>query len=266
MRRVITLLAVATSLLLVVTAVPAMAAKGGNKPDKPGKPPPEQPPGVTCTWNETGVEWDDPSWEGNNPHLRTDDFTYQLTEGVNEDMCLDILTDTAGQWHLTFDGSLRNATIVPRDAFAPGDSCGGEIRRGRTVYDPWTFPHPDDTRTWFPTDEFGNKLIPAATVNACAGDAAFDSNGDGAVAWDDRLTASEWGGFGEWFDWDGDGEVDFDPQYDENGDLLYPSEKVMTFSNEPHPLVLLVFTQGLKGTVDVCVDLPPYDAFCPLEP
>jgi hypothetical protein len=61
-------------------------------------------------------------------------------------------------------------------------------------------------------------------------------------------------------------EVDFDPQYDENGELVYPSEKVVTFSDDPHPLVLLAFTQGLRGSVEVCLDLPPFSYYCPLEP
>jgi len=215
-RLLIILLALATALLF---AVPA----GAKKPDKPGKPDREPLAGTTCV-----TPWSDGDIKDKDGDGWSDDFTL-LLDANNESACVDVLTNTAGPWHVTVtdlsgDG-VRNMTIVPRDAYAPGDSCGGEGRRGSTVYDPWVFPHPEDPR--------GFTEIPVATVNACPGD---DEAGIGL--------------FAETVEWD----VNSDGLVDENDTVMEPT-------GETHPLAFLVFTQGLRRTdaVAVHVDLPGTD-------
>ena len=140
----------------------------------------------------------------------------------NDGTCIDILTDAEGTWNVTVevtggDGA-RTMTIVPRDAVGPGDSCGGQQRRGTSVYDPWVLPHPDDPRF---------DVIPVATVNACPGD---DEAGVGSFAETvERLV---------------DGVIE--------------TEIVYEPTDEAHPLALLIFTQGIRRAdqVTVTVDLP----------
>jgi len=213
----IVLLALATALLV---AIPASAKKGGT----PGPPDREPLAGTTC---------ESPWWDGD---IKVDDFEIILDAG-HPDACIDVLTEFAGQWKVTVrdlagDG-LRSLLLVPRDAVAPGDSCGGERRRNAAVYDDWTLPHPDDPREWLPRDASGVPIIPAATVNACPGD---DEAGIGL--------------FAETVEWDinGDGVVD-------------ENDTTMEATGDPHPLALLVFSSGLRkgDQIVIHVDLPPTD-------
>lgn len=210
MRRLtIVMLTLATALVI---AVPASAKK-----DNPGPPDPEPLAGTTCVspwWEGDIKDGDGDGW--------SDDFEIVLN-AEQQNACIDIMTDTAGTWNITVevtggDGA-RTMTIIPRDAVAPGDSCGGEGRRGSSIYDPWVLPHPDDLRF---------DVIPASTVNACTDD---DQAGIGYFAETvERLSS--------------DGFIE--------------TEIVSIPTNEIHPLAFLVFTQGLRGDDEVTlfVDLP----------
>lgn len=199
-------------LLALATALAIAAPAAAKKPDNPGKPGGDEPlAGTTCV---------------RPPSLVTTDFiSFELSEGGPEDACFDVLTTLAGVWHATVtpvtpDARVRTMTIVPRDAYAPGDSCGGEGRRGwDAIQAPWEFPHPDDPRF---------DVIPAATVNACPGD---DPGGVGQ--------------FAETLD-----------TFDDEGNLVFSEAVMDPDPDTPHPLAFLVFTQGLRGTVRIDVDLP----------
>ena len=222
-RLLIILLALATALLFTVPA-------GAKKPDKPGKPDPEPNAGTTCVtpwWSGDIKDTDEDGW--------SNDFTLIL-DADHPDACIDVLTKVEGQWKVTVrdlagDG-LRSLLLVPRDAVAPGDSCGGERRRNAAVYDDWTLPHPDDPREWLPRAS-GVPIIAAATVNSCPGD---DEAGVGF--------------FAETVEWD----INNDGVVDEN-------DTTMEATGDPHPLALLVFTSGLKRSdvVAIHVDLPGTD-------
>ena len=159
MRRIVML--TLTLALVLLIAVPAFAKK-----DKPPVPPAGEPiPGTTCVspWWEGDIhDTDEDGW--------SNDFEIVLTAD-EPDACIDVLTKVSGIWNITVEGEgARAMTIVPRDAYAPGDSCGGEQRRGDAVYESWTLPHPDDARF---------DVIPASTVNACPDD---DESGIGYFA------------------------------------------------------------------------------------
>lgn len=200
-------------LMALATALAIAAPAAAKKPDDAGKPDNEPLAGTTCV-----SRW----WES--PELKTSTFSFELTEGGDDFACIDVLTSTAGVWEatvtpVTAGARVGSMTIVPRDAYAPGDSCGGEGRRGwDDIQAIWTFPHPDDPRF---------DVIPAATVNACSGD---DPGGDGQFA-------------------------ETVESLDAEGNLI--SETVMEPRPwEPHPLAFLVSTRRLRGTVEIEVTLP----------
>lgn len=123
--------------LVPLMATPTWAEKGGipGPPDKPDNPNDEPRVSVTCV---------SPWWEGD---FKTGDFDIYLDRN-NPDACVDVLTESAGQWEVTVtleEGIWRKPELmmVPRDAAWadwPSDSCGGEKRVGDAVYDnPWVF-------------------------------------------------------------------------------------------------------------------------------
>lgn len=203
--------------MVLLAAAPASAKKGGI----PGPPDREPVAGTTCVspW------WDGDIQDSNNDGW-SDDFTIILDKD-NPGACVDVLTEFAGVWTVTVEvlagDAPRALTIVPRDAVAPGDSCGGEGRRGPSVTEPWILPHPDDPR--------GFAVIPAATVNACPG------NDEGGV-----------GEFAETVERD----VHVDDVVNSDG-VVDETEILMEATGEVHPLVFLVFSQGLKKTDSIAI-------------
>ena len=212
--------------MLIAVAPIASAGKPDCEADpshpscKPDRPDDEPAAGTTCV---------SPWWAGD---VRTDDFT--ITLGPDQtDACVDVLTEHAGPWLITVTGSgARSLLIVPRDAYAPGDSCGGVRLPRDQIYSTFPLPHWEDPRF----DE-----IPVATVNACPGD---DPEGIGEFA----ETVER--------DLNGDGTVD-------------ETEIVMESTGEPHPLALLVFSSGSKRPayqLIIEVDLPPLSQPVPPPP
>lgn len=137
---------------LLLVAAPAVAKKGG------GKGPPDGPTGgYTCSGEEftareafSGVIADDSYGDG------VADFTVTLDRSTDS-VCIDVIAP-AGKWLVNVTGSgARGLTLVPRDSFSPGDSCGGASLSAKSVYGNLTLPLPIDSR----------EEIPAATVNAC---------------------------------------------------------------------------------------------------
>lgn len=227
MRRYSIMLLIAT--IALALAAPATAGKPGDR----GKPDSDSEPvaGTTCVtpwWDGDVKDINDDGW--------SDDFTIIL-DADNPSACVDVLTEFAGVWTVTVEilegNAPRSLTIVPRDAVGPGDSCGGESRRGDSVTDVWILPHPEDPR--------GFTTIPVATVNACPGDA--DPDGD-----------SPEGEYAETVDRDLDSVESVQQSSGDIDDTVI----VMEATGEVHPLVLVVFSQGLKKTdrIALHVDLP----------
>jgi hypothetical protein len=241
MRRIwITLLALA---VILVIAAPAGADKPNCDPDDPNYTP-DRP---ACASDKPGDESPmggtmcDPAGypEGING-VQDADFTFTL-EGKRPGTCIDVLTDTAGPWEVTVTGEgARYLGLIPRDSFAPGDSCGGWLlRNAASIYG--SSPH-----------ILGyDGSVPAATINACG---------------------TEWA---EWVDvnWPG-----LDPRLDSDGgdcaafsDDGYQCEVAglpADVAGFPiaHPLILHVFMQSGGGSTTFYVDLPPLDNNWPVLP
>jgi hypothetical protein len=105
-------------------------------------------------------------------------FSFTLS-GRTDTVCIDVNTDGPSRWYVAIGGSgVRALQLIPRDSYAPGDSCGGvDLRGGAMPPLPFTqgLPDYDDTRA---------DAIPESLVNACGTQ------------------------FGEWLDTDGDGTLD----------------------------------------------------------
>ncbi len=133
---------IAAVVLLVTVAAPAAAKKGGGK----GKPTQEPAGGYTCA----------EMFEGSVTGLVDGDFSFTL-DSENDSACFDV-TAEAGVWNVTVTGSgARGLTLIPKDSYPSGDSCGGAFMSGNDIYGTFQLPLLIDTRT----------EIPASTVNAC---------------------------------------------------------------------------------------------------
>lgn len=130
--------------------------------------------------------------------------------------------------------------LIPRDAYAPGDSCGGVRLRGDAIYGaPIPLPYFEDLNGNLvqDPDEWGDTRfseIPLATVNACPGNADPDGpNPDGEFAeLIERLV---------------DGEIVVTEEWEKR--------------EEVHPLAFIVSSSGLKKVGDkliIRVDLPSF--------
>ena len=140
---------------IICMAVAAGAAAGSDGPGGfAGKPPTQPLAGYTC--EEMGVDQ-----ASHGLSLTPTGFTFTLG-GKSDSMCVDVpadLADAAGVWTVTATATGPSSVwlLVPRDSYSPGDSCGG---RGPAVADVPAGAAPAllDER---------NRVIPAATLNAC---------------------------------------------------------------------------------------------------
>jgi len=155
--------------LLAISMACAIALPAGAvKPDKPGKPPPDEPlAGTTC---KAIGEWGDPFSGGEVPVT------------LSENACIDVMVETAGTWTVKVDeigdGTLRWLSLVIRDSVAPGDACDSVSYRG-------------DIPSVITLDGFesdGNPGITGAWVNSCGTDWA---EWVGGVYYDDEDTDVE---------------------------------------------------------------------------
>ncbi len=219
----IVLLVVAVGLLI---AVPAGADKPNCEADPDhhscAKNEPDDEPLAGTTCSRPDLPWYHEDWD-----VMDKDFVFTLDRD-QPSVCFDVMTAEAGAWYVTVTRIGRGAnqlTIVPRDAVAPGDSCGGLGVRGDDIYEaPIRLPDLSDPRM----DE-----IPAATVNACLGNADPDVH---------------WGEFAELVELPGSPPTS-EIMFDRDTDIQ-------------HPLAFLVFSGGLNrpgAGVTICVDLPPSD-------
>lgn len=130
----------------LATTVTAVGAKG--------KPAPSQGGGRTCAENYGEAEYA-AMLATHQVQFTSSGFTFVLN-GKADQVCLDVLHGTAGVWEVQVDGNggtvqLNRILIVPRDSYAPGDSCGGVDLRQVTL----------------PLNQQLPLVIPAGTVNAC---------------------------------------------------------------------------------------------------
>jgi len=140
--------------LVVLGLLAAFAGPAGAvKPDKPGKPPPDQQVGVTCA--EAYPNY--PKMKKETLEVtRGSSFTIALTR-AQPMACYDITTTNAepGVWTVMFDedsAAPREMHVMVRDS-VPGDFCGTEgfqTRSGQHMFALWEFPD-----------------IPAAARDAC---------------------------------------------------------------------------------------------------
>lgn len=212
---------------LVVATLPA----GAKPPEGKGKPGPSDDTalgGTMCDPAEypRDIEYvdgalnpEDGVWE--------DNFTFTLS-GKSESVCVDVISEK-GPWEVSITGQgARSLLIIPRDSWAPGDSCGGWILRN-TIYD----NERGDEPLILGYDDGAGQSVPRATVNACGTD------------------------FAEWVDADlvNGPDDDLCVVYDVDEDLCLVEAKL---PNVTHPLVLLVGHRGsANGVTTISVDLPP---------
>jgi hypothetical protein len=221
---------VALAALLVMTAAPTVA----KKPDNPGKPEPAAGGGVTCSRADLDIPWWHPDAD-----VKTDDFQIILDKD-NPDACVDVIPPAAGRWFVTVTkegAGTRSLLLIPRDAIAPGDSCGGVRLLGEDIYaTPIPLPYFEDLDgdRVQDSDESGDtrfSFIPLATINACPGDA--DPDGPNPDGQNSELVERL-----------------------ENGEIVLTEEWSKT--DEVHPLAFLVFSRLKKAgdRIIIDVDLP----------
>ena len=211
-------------------AAPISASKGGV-PGPPEKPADGPPVSATCF---------SPWWAD----VEFDDFDIVLTRD-HPDACVDVLSQWPGEWVATVTRgpdtiwSRSELMMVPRDTAWPSDSCGGMKRIGDSVFEEWRFPPADDAR--------GFLEVPAATVNACPGNAALPGGND-VGEWQERVERAA----------NVEDFTDFDQVKLSLGPVV-ETEIVQEATGEVHPLAFVVWSHNLrKGeSVSIHVDIPP---------